>query len=169
MMKKFLGFIAIAMMFIIPLGVHASTKISYSCDKADANGYRKCKVLAETTEYSATVKLTEQGGADVTYIGDGDWTVSNSEENDSVWTVEVSGTDTGANITLFNFTYKASGTTDCKIIITLGAQDVEISENTPAESIQTGSTLPYIALGTIAILAISVYVSTKNKAKMYKI
>ena len=167
-MKKFFSFIALAILMVLPLNAHASTKISTSCDSVDAQGYRTCKVLADTTEYSATVKLTEQGGASISNISDGDWTVSNSSNENSTWTVEVSGTDTG-EITLFNFTYKVSGETDCKIIVTLGSQTVEVTENTPTENIQTGSTLPYIALGTIAIVAISVYVSTKNKTKMYKI
>lgn len=41
----------------------------------------------------------------------------------------------------------------------------EICETKP----DTGSTLPYIALGTIAVLAVGAYLATRNKAKMYKI
>lgn len=170
-MKKVLGFMFMALAVVLPFNVKAATSISFKCGEIDANGNKTCTITANTTDNSAVVTLTEVGGAAITSVVDGDWTVSNTSHVDSVWTVEVSGPDTG-EINLFSFTYKVSGTEDCKIIIRQGSQSVEVTEPTPdkpTENKQTGSTLPYIALGAIAILAGGAYVSTKNKAKMYRI
>ena len=71
---------------------------------------------------------------------------------------------------LFSFSYKPSGTTDCKVQIALGDTKIEVTpEDTPTENKDTGSTLPYIALGAIALVAVGSYVATKNKSKVYKI
>lgn len=102
-------------------------------------------------------------------------------------------------VELFTITYKVSGTKDCKIRIKLNNVEttiepepekdvpkgkctynksenkyyidgVEVTESQYKEQCpKTGSTLPYIALGAMVVLAAAAYVATKNKTKMYKI
>ena len=68
------------------------------------------------------------------------------------------------------FKYQNSGLEDCKVTIGIGNDNKDVeTEDTPTENVQTGSSLPYIALGTIALIAVGAYLKTKNKAKMYKI
>ena len=169
-MKKYLSFLVMGLIAVLPLGVRAATTIDVTCGNADSNGNKTCVVSAETTETTLTVKLTEEGGADITGVNDGEWTISNQNESNGVWTIDVTGID-GGEINLFSFTYKVSGTNDCRIIVSLGDQTVPTipDPDTPTEQKQTGSSLPYVALGAIAILAGGAYVTTKNKAKMYRL
>lgn len=168
-MKKYLSLLVMGLLVVLPFSVKAETAIDVTCGNVDSNGYKTCTVAAETDENELTITLTEEGGAEITDIQDRDWTVSNRNESNNVWTVVLSGMD-GGEINLFSFTYKVSGETDCKVVLSLGSQTVPtVDEDTPTPQKQTGSSLPYIALGTIALLAGGAYMATKNKAKMYRL
>ena len=168
-MKKYLSLLVMGLLVVLPFSVKAETTFDVTCGNVDSNGYKTCTVTAATEETELTVKLTEEGGADITDIQDRDWSVSSRNESDNVWTVVLSGMD-GGEINLFNFTYKVSGQANCKVVLSSGTKSVPtVDEDKPTPQKQTGSSLPYIALGTIALLAGGAYVATKNKAKMYRL
>ena len=175
-MKKFLGFIIIAIIAALPFTVKAATKLSHICGDADSDGVIVCQISAETTASTITVKLTEHGGAkidenSIEYLDD--WVISEKSSDDGVYTIELTGATTG-KVDLFTFSYKVSGEEDCKITLELvgGSSSTITPSNptdSPADEVSTGSSLPYIALAGIAVAAIYVYNATKNKSKMYKI
>ena len=175
-MKKVLGFLIMAVVAMLPFAVDAATSIGHSCAK-DENGIYNCTITYNmtTAETDVVVTLTEIGGAEVISIDstmDSDWTVSKSKSN-NVWTVNLSSPGVSGEGNLFSFSYKPSGTEECAVHISLGDKKIElipeVPEDTPTENKDTGSTLPYIALATIALAAAGAYVATKNKSKVYKI
>lgn len=181
-MKKFLGFMVMGFAAIMPFSVDAASEITYNCGDIDATGSRTCsvgyKIDAATPKDSVSVTLTEEGGADITSIegvADSEFSISTKNESNGVWSVVLVSPDTvGGEFSLFTFTYKVSGTENCKVKIAIGDENKEITEtpaepDVPTENKQTGTTLPYIALGAVALIAVGGYLTTKNKSKMYKI
>ena len=71
-MKKFLGFMVMSLVAIIPFSVSAASEITYNCGNADAEGNRTCtvgyKIDQSTPQDTVSVTLTEEGGADITSI-----------------------------------------------------------------------------------------------------
>jgi len=182
-MKKIFSLMVATVVAVLPFKVFAAVNLSngINCEEANSDGVKTCTVSGNlTTAYeSLTVTLTEGGGADIQTISNvtsSDWSVSSQNEANGVWTVVLSygspETSTG-EADLFKFTYKVSGEDDC--LVTVGVEGATAStpktpsKDTTTENKQTGSTLPYIALGTIAVLAGFSYLATKNKTKMYKI
>jgi len=179
-MKKFLGFMIMSLVALLPLATDAATSIGYSCGNVDENNLRTCTISYNITDPegadSLTVKLTEQGGASITEIdnaSDTDWTVSTSDYDSAnkVWNVLLASPGVAGEGNLFKFTYQVSGEDDCKVLISLNNETTTIEPETdkPADQEDTGATLPYIALGTIAVIAVGAYVATKNKSKINKI
>ena len=142
-----------------------------------------------TNEYSCTVKATTTGDAatdlDLEIVATNATVNQESITAAGDWTVDATAyptlkfTSLGATGTYTLFTFDYTGKTDdptaeCKVTIKRGADtathtDDKTEDTTPSENKQTGITLPYIILGGAAILAIAVYVGTRNKEKMYKI
>ena len=182
-MKKFIAFMVMAVMFMLPLSVHAATAISYKCGDKDSNDNITCTVTykIDESEDNLTVTLTEFGGAEVTSVAGAsgsDWTISSSNEVNGVWTVILASPGSSGDGDLFTFTYHASGEADCKIQLALGETKTDITPETPTtpttpdkpeENKQTGATLPYIALGAVVLIATGAYLATRNKAKMYRL
>ena len=183
-MKKILSFLVLGFLAVAPFTVSAASSIvtPIACTPADESGSRTCTVeymIDEATpQDSVTVKLTEYGGANITAINDvtgSEFMVGNKDEVDGVHTVGVVSLQkiTGT-VALFTFTYVESGTTDCKVKVSIGDDNKEVTSptnptDTPTDNVETGSSLPYIALGAIALIAVIGYVATKNKTKMYRI
>lgn len=177
-MKKILSLLVMSIVAILPLTVNADSEITYSCGDFDSEGIRTCtvgyKIDESTPQDSVSVKLTEQGGADITEINgvsDDDFLIDSKNETDGIWLVTLSSiTPVSGEHNLLTFKYKKSGTSDCKVTIGIGNGNKDITEtDKPTDNVKTGSTLPYIALGAIALIACGAYVMTKNKSKMYKI
>lgn len=176
-MKKVLSLMIISLVAILPFVVKADTEIGYSCGEADANGIISCtmnyKITGDLVE-QMTVTLTEQGGAEiqeVTAAIDSQWMLTPASESNGVWTVILASPGVADEGDLFAFSYKVSGEKDCKILVSLnGVEKATIAPaDEPTENKDTGSTLPYIALGSIALIAAGAYVATRNKSKVYKI
>ena len=184
-MKKLFGMLAMSLLVVLPFGVKAATKVVPSCDEnADADGVRNCTIGyvidSEDGKNELTVTLTEGGGAkidgdSITSLLDSDWEVDSKDYADNVWTIVMKSINNqSGEDSLFQFKYKESGTEDCKITVKLEDATTTIVPNTPTtdeptDNKKTGATLPYIALGTIAIVAVGAYLATRNKTKMYKI
>lgn len=183
-MKKFLRIMAVGLVALFPFSVFAdsaSIKVG-SCTEGE-NDNVTCKItynISGTTGFdSLTVTLTEAGGASVdtgSIQGNGDWTATGTAKVDTVTTVTLTSIGVTGEGDLMTFTYKKSGTTDCKVSVALkNGNSVDVTPNkpsnpdTPTDNKQTGSTLPYIALGGLALVAAGIYVATQKKAKMYKI
>jgi len=179
--KKILSFMVMSLVAILPLSVNAASEITYNCGDFDAEGVRTCTVGyvidANTPQDSVSVKLTEHGGAEITTVNgvsDSEFSISTQNEADGVWSIVLIAPDTVAGeYSLLTFKYKQSGTEDCKVTVGIGNDNKDLTEkptpDKPTDNVQTGSTLPYIALGAIALVAVGAYVTTKNKSKMYKI
>lgn len=192
-MKKYLRIMLMAFL-LLPLCVSAAAKINDPvCTDTDPDDNKTCTVTAtvNSDDPKLTVTLTEQGGASVessSIIGV-DWDVKNVNKTGDVYTVQLELTsepEAAGTYTLFKYTYKVSGTPECKVTVSLGKSaptgkcqmtkdgyfinGEEVTEEVyKAECPTTGATLPYVAVATIAILAAGAFVATKNKAKMYKI
>ncbi len=177
-MKKILSFLVMGTVAVLPLTVSAASEIKPVCGAFDADGIRTCTVSyvidKDTPQETVTVKLTEQGGAEITEVkgvSDSEFEIDNENRSENVYSVILKAPDAVAGeFSLLTFKYKKSGTEDCKVTVGIGDQDKNIIESdTPTDNVKTGSTLPYIALGAIAIIAGGAYLATKNKSKMYKI
>jgi len=177
-MKRFLGLIGMALVALLPFAVSAKIQISTgeNCKTTNEDGSVTCTMLYEITdkqETSLVVTLTEKGGAAITEIknaNDTDWTVADTEEKNNVWTVTLTSPGVKGEGELFTFTYTPSGEDDCKVVPSLANGTVVTpEEDKPTDNKDTGATLPYVALGAIALVAVGAYVATKNKSKMYKI
>ena len=181
-MKKMFGFLMLSLVALLPLSTKAATSIVPNCGQQDANGVITCTVAYNITDEegvdSLTLTLTEQGGAEIVDVVDAtgsEWNVSSKNEANGVWTVILASIGVTGEGNLFTFSYRPSGEEDCEVQIALNGQTVPVAPapetpaDTPTENKQTGATLPYIALGAIAVLATGAYLATRNKAKMYRI
>ena len=174
-MKKILMFV-VSLFIFVPFVVNADSSIKESCSGPDANGIKTCVINAKFDQLmsNVTVAIKEEGGAEV--IQESLKSKSSnysliSSENNNLWTVELNGPGEEGEFELFEFQYKVSDTKDCKITLSFSGKNIVIEDTTDKKENdkQTGFTLPYIALGSIAIIAGAVYLNTKNKSKMYKI
>ncbi len=180
-MKKLLGMMALTLAVMFPYVTKADTvKINpLNCTEQDAEGYITCLVTydidSENGVGAIDVTLTEKGGATVTSIDTvegSSWTFTKSQ-NGHVWTVNLTGPEVNGVGDLFQFTYKGSGEKDCGIEFRSGDTTISTPDITnpdkPTDNKDTGSAVPFIALGTISVIAVAAYLATKNKTKMYKI
>ena len=181
-MKKIFGLMLLSVLALLPLNTKAAISINPNCGQADSNGVITCTVAYNITDEegaeSLTLTLTEKGGAEVVDVIDAtgsEWSVSSKNEDNGVWTVILASIGVTGEGNLFTFSYRPSGEEDCEVQIALNGQTVPVAPapetpaDTPTDNKQTGATLPYIALGAIAVLATGAYLATRNKAKMYKI
>lgn len=177
-MKKYLSLMIVSIIAALPLVVKAD-KIDKPICSDDESGITNCVIPYEVgskERSSLTITITEHGGAEVTNIStamDSQWEIGTKSEEGNVWTVVMThpgiSNDEG---NLLAFSYKKSTQEGCKVTVSLtGANSVTTKdeENPDPENPQTGSTLPYIALGSIALIAAGAYVTTRNKSKVYKI
>lgn len=178
-MKRFLSLLVIGLVGVIPFVVKAETSLSYNCTDIDTDSYRTCTISADLATAADTLKitLTEKGGADVTAIENvtsSEWDVGTPTESAGVHTINLSYVSPdpshSGETTLFKFTYKVSGETDCSVLIGLdGISKTVSTPNSTTPNKQTGISVPYIALGAITLLAVGAYMATRNKAKMFNI
>lgn len=174
-MKKIISLIGVAVFVFLPFTVRALiVNTPLSCT-SDGEGNKTCTVSVnfEGTETdSVTAKLTEAGGAEIdgTSITGVNWEVDSKTAITNGYNV-VLKSDIGESgeATLFKFTYKVSGTTDCAVTLEINGKTATDTTDVPTENKKTGSTIPFVALGTMALLAGGAYVLTKNKSKMYNI
>ena len=177
-MKRYLGIMVMCLALLIPMSVNATRGVAQTPTCTTSGNQKTCSfdVIIENdsvTEMSFT--LTPAGGAVINNVAildsaSLDWVVS-STQNNGVWTVTIKSASgspvTKWNEDVFSYTYTESGQTGCNV--DYHPAGTQTTPTTPEKNPQTGSTLPYIALGAIAVLATGAYLATRNKAKMYKI
>ncbi len=183
-MKRVLSYLVVSIMFVLPLSVKAASGISkgVDCDKAfDANNNRTCTVKFSITDENGlekmVVTLKESGDAEITDVSNypgSSWTISNVTEPDANRTRTVTLTSPGekGEGELFQFTYHSlTGGDDCYVELGYNGQPVSTPNqpDQPTDNKDTGATLPFVALGTISVIAVGAYLVTRNKTKMYKI
>lgn len=177
-MKKFLG-LMVTFFAVLPLTVGAATGISFGedCSKeANDQGYKTCTVSYVLEEANAKTSLeaylTEKGDAKIINIesvngAEFGLAASPTKDENGVYRVQLSSLDpVSGELDLFKITYQVVKETDT---IEVKVDNYNATINSVINNEQTGSTLPYIALGALALIATAVYVSTKNKSKMFKI
>ena len=180
-MKKYLSLLFMALVVFLPLNVKAaqSFALDYKCSEADSNGIINCtasyQILDEAMS-EVTITITEQGGAQVVGIETApgsEWSVAGSpSEAGNVWTVKLESIGVTGDGDLFTFSYRPSGTDDCKIILSRGETQTTVvppQKDEPTDNKQTGATLPYVALGIMVVGAAGAYIAVRNKAKMYRL
>ena len=186
-MKKNLGLMVMVLvaLFIMPLSVNASIKLGDNADCTVNDKLHTCsfKITIDNDNVTEkTITLTPAGGAVInsaTIRDDAslDWEIKNIDKATvngvEVWNVTVKTADNKAKTKwdgkIFDYTYTESGTKDCAVTYSIGSAPATPTPQTPEKNPQTGSTLPYIALGAIVLVATAAYVTTRNKSKMYKI
>ena len=178
-MKRFLSLALVSLLFVLPMGVKADTKILPSCSTTDSEGVKTCIISGkfDSPQESIQVTLTEEGGADITSIANAEnseYLVGTTTESGSSHTFTVTHDSTtlgpagNGEYSLFSFSYKVSGEDNCKVVINVDDIKAETPTPTSTSNKQTGSSVPYIALGTMVVLAGGAYLLTKNKTKMFK-
>ena len=112
-MKKIFGLMVMSLVALLPLSAKAAVAISKNCSTADANGVITCtlgySITDEEGASSLTVTLTELGGAEIVDVmdaNDSEWSVSNKNESNGVWTVILASPGVNGEGSLFTFTYK---------------------------------------------------------------
>ncbi len=184
-MKKVLSYLVVSMMFVLPLSVNAEGSVvpGADCGKFDSNNQSNCTVKYNIEDENGLetiiVTLTENGDAKILSIDNypgSSWTVANVTEPDANRTRTVTLTSPGekGEGELFQFTYQSSTgeTSSCRVDIKYQGKVVSTPEtpsDNPTDNKDTGATLPFVALGSIAVIAVGVYLVTRNKTKMYKI
>lgn len=174
-MKKYFGIMLAMVITVLPLTVNAAAKLNIdNANCIDEGDYRTCKgvLITDTPMPQATVTFTTEGGAEIAVVSEGDGATI-SAQNDNTYTFALKDPTATGEIDLFVVRYKKSGEADCRVKVSFNGSSVTVPDDptpdTPTDNKQTGSTLPYIALGVIALGAAGAYVATRNKAKMYKI
>ncbi len=180
----------VLLMIVLPIAVNAESIELGSQAVCQTSGNQKtgCHFNVyitnpSNTEY--TFVFTPAGGATINAsdinLDSGaelDWEIANRQTLASgaieVTVRSADGSPKEWNDNLFNYSYTDSGTIDCKVSYSLKSADTtpttpDEPEKEPEKNPQTGSTLPYIALGAIVLVATGAYLATKNKSKMYKL
>lgn len=187
-MKKFLGFMAIAMaVVLLPMGAKA---ISFepSCTKSCPTANGKCtstctvKVSGNTTALSsvqAQLNFASSDGITVKNITPGDgWTKiapAGSEVEVNGTPVSISFASSGvstSDFTLVTFTLELeSADVDCSLSLNVNGVEYKYEEETEikTENPSTGASLPIALVGVGAVGAVIIYSVTKKNKKMYKI
>ena len=180
-MKKFLSLMVVTLVGLLPFVVNAASSISpgSDCGQLDSEGNSRCTVHYKIDDQdgltSMIITLTEKGGATVTNVDNiagSEWTISDQKHEGNVYTITLTSPGVKGEGDLFYFTYKGSGEDDCTVAIGYNGQVQSTptpTPNTPEDNKDTGSALPYVALGTIALVAVGAYLATRNKTKLYKI
>lgn len=188
-MKKFLGFMAVAMaVVLLPMGASAlsfepSCSKSKSCpESGKCTSTCTVKVSGNTTALSsvqAQLNFASSDGITVKNITPGDgWTKvapAGSEVEVNGTPVSISFASSGVStsvFTLVTFTLELeSADVDCSLSLNVNGVEYKYEEETEikTENPSTGASLPIALVGVGAVGAVIIYSVTKKNKKMYKI
>ena len=173
-MKKLLGFIALAILVVLPI-------------KAKAAGYGMTfEKTEETDEYFVvTIKAVQDTANSLTAgsytatmtIAEGAQYVDGSETSYGNWAVTVTGNtvymtlsanQTELETTVGTLKFNKISATNCDVQFECNGKTTTIKENTPSNP-KTGNALPYVVIATGIVIAGAVYYVTRKNTKLYKI
>lgn len=179
-MKKFISYLLIGAMLMIPFTASAAIKSDNKSTclnkQTDSDGNITCTFAANITDTvpdKIEASLTTEGGAEVLSVvsANDNWNVK-AEKADGTWNLVITkanpDTPTGEQ-NLYTYKYKPSGETNCKVHNSIDGQSFDTVPDEPTEPVKTGLPIPYVAVAGLAVIAGFAYMATKNKAKMYKI
>ena len=174
-MKKFLGFIALVALVILPMKVNAATYgLDFTQTEEDEQGYFTVTLKgfqtdnpSGLTEFQTTMTLTNvELVGDV--VGNGGWTAVVSG-NTLVFTSQNPVTD--AEFTLATLTFKKINSAE-KCYVKFTCNDVEKTVAPKTKTVKnpkTGNVLPYAVIAVGVVLAAGVYYVTRKNTKLYRI
>lgn len=175
-MKKFLGFIALAVLVILPIKASAATRSISFVDNGDFD--------ADTGYFTVTVKGTQSGGSSITDPIQSTMTLTNVEYVDGEevvngsWNVYREGTtltftpsvavsDSSFTIVTLKFK-KIDANAECGVLFQCNDVTKKITPGKVTNP-KTGSALPYAVIMSGIVIACGVYYVTRKNAKLYKI
>lgn len=173
--KKFLGFIGLAVLVILPLRVKAAEQ-GIKVEKSTQGDYTvvtlKYVQSGGQSVSSIPISMTMQNAELVEggVIPQGTWVV---QEQSATGITFVSSTPiTDAEFTVATFTFRKTGGAQdkCQIDFKYGNQTekVPVGPSTP-ENPKTGNVLPYAVIVAGIVVAGGVYYITRKNTKLYKI
>ena len=170
--KKFLGFMALAVLVILPIKANAASYgIGWSdtC-KEDPNDSNYCTVTITGTisdggsiSTALAATMTLQGLEYDSAQGSGNWlvTVSGTEI-----TMTPSSPETNSQFTVGTIRFKKIST-PCKAEFVCEGKKTTVTP--PVTNPKTGNALPYAVIGAGIVIAGAVYYVTRKNTKLYKI
>ena len=193
-----LAFIAVVLLPVNIKALQADlTSVKSSCNTPDSEGYCETTIflrfqLSSTSEelmpLQGTLKLKDpasvSGIKDVTIKSALEGVVINAQGSTSDgYTISMvfSGAKLSAaqytNAVQITYKHLSTMTTDCgfKFVATLKDDTLETETETETQkttvttNTKTGASLPYVVLGSIAVGAIALYVTTNRKSKLHNI
>ncbi len=177
-MKKYFGIMLATVFAVLPLSVKAAAPVFEIANCTQEGDIITCKggvsIDANEPVPSITIKFTEIGKAKIMNVLPAEGVeLTSKNEAEHTYTFSFSRTD---EFDLLTISYNTAGdpNEECKITYSYNGNnktipDIPNNTDTPTDNKKTGSTLPYIALGGLALVAAGAYVATRNKSKMYKI
>ena len=174
-MKKFLGFIALVVLVVLPLKVNAeSYGINWEGTKPDDDGYFTVTVKGTQTgggtidNFVATMTLNNVEYVDGAEVTNGQWSVIR-ESTKLTFTSGVAVSD--ANFTVATLKFKKIDTAaECSVVFEcLGTTKTVTPNPKTTKNPKTGSALPYAVIAVGAMMAVAVYYVTRKNTKLYRI
>ena len=173
-MKKLLGFIALAVLVILPIKASAATYgIAFEkTEETDDYFVVTIKAKQDTANtftagsYSATMTIKEgaqyvEGSA----TGNGNWAITVSG-NQIIMTLGTGQTELEAIVGTLKFNKIAS--TNCDVLFECNGKTTTVTPSTPNNP-KTGNALPYAVIAVGMGIAGAVYYVTRKNTKLYKI
>ncbi len=174
-MKKILGMIALLVVCVIPMTVKAAQSTKLVCGAKETSGdvtTMDCHIEltsdAAVTSLEGSLTLTNVALTSAGVSAEEGWSSTGSGTTISLIATGTATSYTNAKIASFTVTVDTSKS-NCKVVFTPTAgttcTDCTYEDDNP----KTGSAVPYIVIGSLAILAGAVYVTTRKNTKLFKI
>lgn len=182
-MKKLFGFIAIAMLLVLPIKVNAGATYGYKTSDADENGIVTVDILATISAgttydgFNGTIKATNAfiesiGGSDEFIYNETSSSIEPDKTSAHLVTAPTSltYTGTGAQVKVGEIKYRKdpNSTEKCEVTFTPdGAREVKVTPK-KTENPKTGSALPYVGIIAGVGLIAGAYIISKRSTKLYR-
>ena len=169
--KKFLGFIALAVAVLLPMSAKAATW-GMSFDKTEeTDEYFVVTITAKQDQvgaftanaYQATMTM-EEGAQFDSYTSNGNWTVTVSG---NTVTMVLSENMTALETVVGTLKFKKIGTENCDVLFECNGKTSTVTPK--PENPKTGNVLPYAVIVAGIGLAGAVYYVTRKNNKLYNI
>jgi LPXTG-motif cell wall-anchored protein len=182
-MKKLFGFIATAMLLVLPIKANAEVTYGAKSGEPDANGIVTVDILATISAgstyngFDGTIKATNAfiesiGGSDEFIYNETSSSIEPDKTSAHLVTAPtgLSYTGTGAQVKVGEIKYRKdpNATEDCNITFTpRGATEVKVTPK-KTENPKTGSALPYVGIIAGVALIAGAYIISKRSTKLYR-